>query len=60
MKYFFLTPILAEFPGCILKKYKKKFFQVKKKKNKVRKFFRNGHFFCPEKCPKVKSTHEVL
>jgi hypothetical protein len=60
MKEIYYTPILAAFPGYILYEYLQKFSQAKIKKNKVRKFFRNGHFFCPEKCPKVKSTDGFL
>jgi hypothetical protein len=52
--------MLAASTRCILYFDLQKFSQAKIKKNKVREFLKNGHFFCPEKCPKVKSTDEVL
>jgi hypothetical protein len=52
--------MLAAFMLCILYEYLQKFSQAKIKKNKVGKLLKNGHFFCPEKCPIFKNAHEVL
>ena len=47
---------MAAFLVAFLYMNLQKFSQAKKKKNKVREFFKNGHFSKNQKCPKMKST----